>query len=331
MKLTTTISLSALAVALLLGCTTRSLSVLQAEFNAAVEARANCPPDVVYVPKEASKCAVDYQTIFADIAAQTEKALTDFKGGTSVKIGLHRLHAYALWQSGATEKTIAQAARKGLTECAGDNYAKAPRDCALLATIGNLKGIEAVGAGIGEIYERFVNAADKKKECTQNAEGWRNAASDYWQNYYLPLAMDMNTFAARTETPGSVLQYLQDQHAASFDQLNKLKNIGRQCVSDDTVVKQLITCPCNPTLRTNEDQEACRMVFDADNPTYAFYYEAFCMSEDVFRSDDCPCGDENDLDFTDREMSACSYVKANPGAKVLHEARCRVEQALKEN
>ncbi len=331
MKWATIISISALVVALFSGCTARSLSVLQVEFNAAVETRAKCQSKVAYEPSAESPCSFDYRTIFADIAVQSEKSLKDYKGGPAVKIGLHRLHAYSLWQSGASEKAVAQAARKGLTECAGDKYARAPRDCVLLATIGSLKGVEATGAEIGKIHENFKNATDKHAECTQNAVNWQNTAADYWQNVYLPLAKDMNSYAARAETPASVLRYLQKQHEAAFDQLNKLKDIGRQCVPDDAVVKQLIACPCNPGLRTNEDQAACKKVFDAKNPSYAFYYETFCMSQDVFNSRECPCGDESMLNFTDHEKRACSYVKANPGAKVLHDARCTVEQALRQN
>lgn len=331
MKRAITISISAVVLALFTGCTARSLSVLQTEFNAAVETRARCQSEVIYEPAAASNCSVDYQTIFNDIAAQAEKSLNDYKGGPAVKIGLYRLHAYSLWQSGATEKTVAQAARKGLNACAGDSYARAPRDCALLATIGSLKGVESVGAEIGGMHEKFANATDKSTICSQNAEGWRTTASDYWQNYYLPLATDMNTFAAKAEPPISVLQYLKKQHEAAFDQLNKLKNIARQCVIDDTVARQLIACPCNPALRTSQDIEACNKVFDGANPEYAFYHETFCMTENVFKSNQCPCGDETIPNFTNLEKSACSYVETYPGVKVLHEAKCRVEQALQPN
>lgn len=181
------------------------------------------------------------------------------------------------------------------------------------------------------MHKKFADATDKSTICSQSAEGWRKTASDYWQTYYLPLAKDMSTFAAKSETPDSVLKYLQKQHEAAFDQLKKLKNIGRQCVIDDSVAKQLIACPCNPALRTNEDIEACNKVFDESNPEYAFYHETFCMTEDVFKSNQCPCGDESILNFTDFEKSACNYIKANPDAKVLHEAKCMVEQALQTN
>jgi hypothetical protein len=328
MKWATTISIAVLVTALLSGCAARSLSVLQAEFNAAVETRAACDTKVVYEPTAASNCSVDYRTIFADIATQAEKSLQKYRGGTAVKIGLHRLHAYSLWQSGATEKTIAQAARKGLTVCAGENYAKAPRDCALLATIGGLKGVEAIGTDIEEIYEKLVNTEDKTAACTRDVEGWREIAADYWHNYYLPLAKDMNICAARAETPDGVLQYLKKQQRAAYEQLQKLKNMGRQCVTDDAVAQVLIACPCNPELRTNEDQEACRNVFDADNPAHAFYFDTFCMHKSINMSNECPCGDGGQQNLTDEEKRACDYVKSNPDAKTLYEAKCRVEQAL---
>lgn len=57
MKRATTISISIVVLALLSGCTARSLSVLQTEFNAAVEARATCPPEEAYEPAAASNCS----------------------------------------------------------------------------------------------------------------------------------------------------------------------------------------------------------------------------------------------------------------------------------
>lgn len=332
MKWSKTVCIVALVAALLSGCAARSLSILQAEFNATVESRAACKAKVnyepIYNPKVASNCNVDYQTIFADIAAQAEKSIEEYDGDTAIKIGLHRLYAYSLWQSGATEKTIAQSARKGMTLCAGENYAKAPRDCALLATIGWLKGVEAIGTYIGKIHKKLTNAEDKTAVCNMDAESWRDTAADYWQNYYLPLAKDMNTFATRAETPKSVLQYLEKQHQAAYDPLKILKNMGRQCVSDDAVAQALIACPCNSELRTNEDQETCRKVFDADNPAYAFYFDTFCMNKFINTSNECPCVDDNKQNLTDEEKRACDNVKSNPDAKTLHEAKCSIEKAL---
>jgi len=328
MRWATTINIAALLAVMLSGCSARSLSVLQAEFNATVESRAACDAKVVYEPTAASNCNADYQTIFADIAAQAEKSLKEYHAGPAINIGLYRLQAYSLWQSGATEKIIAQAARKGLMACTGDNYAKAPRDCALLATIGGLKGVEAIGADIEKIHEKLVDTEDKTAACKTDAAGWRDITADYWQNYYLPLAKDMIAFADRAETPDSVLQYLKKQHQAAFAQLQKLKNMGRQCVSDDAVAQALIACPCDPKLRTNEDQEVCRNVFDTDNPGYAFYFDTFCLHQSINTSNECPCGDGDRHDLSDEEKRACDDVESNPDAKTLHEAKCRVEQAL---
>ena len=326
----TTVTMT-VAAALLSGCAARSLSVLQSEFNAAVDARNRCQSQVAYEPDPDSTCTVDYRTVFADIAAQAQASLRAYKGGPGVTIGLHRLHAYALWQSGASEKTVAQAARQGLAECAGDNYARAPRDCALLATIGGLKGVEAAGTAIDAIHAGFTTATDKTAACKEAAVEWRTAAADYWHTYYLPLATDMKIFADRAETPAGVLQYLQAQHRLAFDQLLRLKTIGRQCIADDRLARQLIACPCNPDLRTNADQDACNTVFDPDFPEYAFFFDTFCMSEDAFQSDDCPCDGPDSANWSDRQQTACDYVKLNPGAKALHEARCKVKKALTTN
>lgn len=328
MKIVTTMSMLALSVVIFSGCTARSLSVLQTEFNAAVETRAKCESRTEYEPKKGSPCSVDFQTIFADIAVQSEKSLKNYKGGPSVKISLHRLHAYSLWQSGATEKDVAQAARKGMEECTEDNYKRAPRDCALLATIGGLKAIEAAGAGIEEINQKYAAGKNKTTVCMENAIVWRKEVSDFWRNYYLPLAEDMKTLAVRVETPDSVLQYLQSQHKKASGLLNKLKTIGRKCVPDETVVKQLIACPCNPKERKVENRAACDKVVDDENPSYAFYYEAFCVSEDVFKSGECPCGYENNQDLNVQEKRACEHVKRNSDAKKLYDAKCEVEQAL---
>jgi hypothetical protein len=329
MKIVKVVTVLVLSVAIFSGCTARSLSVLQAEFNATVETRKNCQSGTEYEPKKGSLCSVDFQTIFADIAAQSAKSLKDYKGSPSVKISLHRLYAYSLWQSGASEKDDAQAARKGLEECKVESYTKAPRDCALLATIGWLKGIEAAGTGIEEIEQKYWAAENKTTVCTQNAIVWRKEVSDFWRNYFLPLADDMKMVARKEQTPPSALQYLQKQQEKAFDQLEKLKLVGRNCVPDETVVNQLVACPCNPNERSDDDREACDKVFDEENPSYAFYYEAFCSNEDVFKSGECPCGYENRQSLNVQERSACEYVKRNPGAAKLHDTKCQVERALK--
>jgi hypothetical protein len=93
----------------------------------------------------------------------------------------------------------------------------------------------------------------------------------------------------------------------------------------------LIACPCNPNLRTNADQAACDTVFDTTHPGYAFYHETFCMSEDVFKSSQCPCGEIDSQNLSPQQTKACDYVKAHPDSMTLYKATCRVEQALTAN
>ena len=327
MKILKVILVCALAATLFSGCAARSLSVLQAEFDAAVKAENDCKSQAENVKPDATPCSVDFHTLFADIAAQTEKSLRDYKGGEKVKIGLHRLHAYALWKSGAAEQSIVEAARKGLAECAGDKFKKVPRDCALLTTIGSFKAIEAAGARIETIRHELVSAKpeDRGTLCEEHAAAWRNEVVDIWNNYYLPLAMDMKEIAKKNASK-SVLEYMKDQQSITFDQILELKNVARKCVSETPDLKRITKCPCSAENRTSEHREICTEVYDEAKPGFAFYHEAFCVSEDVFKSIDCPCGYEKMDNLTDQQSIACEYIQINPKAKKLYESKCLVNK-----
>jgi len=328
MKTLKAILVCALVITVFSGCAARSLSVLQTEFNAAVKAKKACASQAENVKPGETPCSVDFDTLFADIAAQTEESLHDYKGGEKVKIGLHRLHAYALWQSGAAEQAIVDAARKGLAECAGDKFKKVPRDCALLTTIGSFKAIEAAGARIAAIKQELASAGDKEALCAKHASAWRDEVVAIWRNYYRPLAKDMKEIAAKESVSEGVLVYLQNQQDITFDQVLDLKNIARECVSARADLKRITQCPCTSENRTSGHREICAEVYDKAKPGFAFYHEAFCVSEDVFNSNDCPCGYETMGNLTDQQKIACQYVQTNPEAQNLHESKCLIKRAL---
>jgi hypothetical protein len=268
-----------LAITVISGCTARSLSVLQADFNATVKAKQNCKSEDENVARDPS-CMVDPKTIFADIAVQAKKSLNDYNGGQSVKIALHRLHAYALWQSGASEKVVVSAAQNGLKECRGDNFTKAPRDCALLATVGIFKVIQEAAARVTPRKNEIMKADANEKEilCSEHVAGWRKEASNYWSNAYVPLVKKIKEIAEKEGVPKSVLTYLEDQRKAARKPIIDLKTIGNNCVPDWADRNLIAKCPCDPG-RRNEHPEACYQVYGQGNLKFSFYHEILCIKE----------------------------------------------------
>jgi hypothetical protein len=319
----------ATAIFVLSGCTARSLSNLQTQFNATVKTEKECKNQTAATDPSASPCSADFDAIFADIADQAEKSLKEYDSNDGIKIALHRLHAYALWQSGASEQVVASSARQGWEKCAGNGFQKAPRDCALLTLVGSFKAIEGAGRKVAKVEEALKPRGRREEICKNHAAEWDSLTSGLMRNNYLPLADDVKRLARRGGATKSSLTYLQQQLSLIADQALKLSVAGEQCVPDPANSELVRDCPCRIDNRGPEDVETCAKV--AENEVFAFYHNSFCASQDIFQSLTCPCGYEEmrEDELKDRQAAACDYVKSRPNSKKLLKSRCAVEGALK--
>lgn len=317
--------LAAVAALVLLGCEARSLSTLQTEFSATVANERQCKGSSNIDPT--GNCTVDFDQIYADIAAQAEASANEYDADGGIKIGLWRLHAFALWQSvgDENEKAVVDAARKGLDACAEATQDAAPRDCALLTTVGTFVANESLDRRVTEVGLALEPSANRKEVCAERAATWLSLARRLESDTYLPLADHVRRAARNGSVPASAVEYLRDQLEKTEELASKLGFAGRQCVRNTDDADTVRNCPCEVEGRGTV--ESCAKV--AGNEVLGFYHEAFCASQDVFKRQECPCDyrDRGEA-LTDQESLACDHVQGRAGAARLHEAHCAVEERL---
>jgi hypothetical protein len=185
LKIWKTVFIGVLAIIVFSGCTVRSLSVLQTEFNATVRVKATCEKEPSKTEQSRTEdCLQDFDAIFSDIANQSEKALNQYTGEQGVKIALHRLYTYALWQSGASEQKVVVAAKKGQEACAAGKPETAPRDCVLLDVVGRFKAIETRAAKVSlEKRQLFkLEKAAAVEKCKNTAKQWQKELDGYMRD-----------------------------------------------------------------------------------------------------------------------------------------------------
>jgi len=323
-----------LAMWLISGCNARSLSTLQADFNDTVSAEQECPAgsDGNAISVDNFPCLPDYDVVFADIATQTKDVLSDYKGSAQIEIALHRLHAYALWQSGATEQEVVVAARQGIDKCASVEASSTPRDCALLMTVGNFVVAENIGRQIADIESKLKPAQTRPQVCNDNAIEWNATVTFMMRDAYLPMVDDAVRVASNASTPTSVLQYLDAQLLQTSDQLIRLRNTSRQCAADSDAQQTLRDCPCYIDGRTAAEQASCQQV--TGDSVLQFSHGAKCIAKDALQSEKCPCGyQEPDTppvtgDSAFNTFKVCQHLKRHSQAQKLYAAKCKIKDAI---
>jgi hypothetical protein len=202
-----------LALLFLSGCTsitaTRSLASLQTEFGSIVRTQNDCDNN----RSVAEECFGDFETMHLSIESQARAAIDQIKdsqdlGDRQIMVGLYRLAAFASLQ--ANTNHAADFANAGSQLCDDLGVAQPPRDCALLAVVGQYEVLKAFDAD-----HRCLGTPG----CTtdKNAEDLVNG----FCNNFDTLVNKTESAQKQPLLPASVNAYLGQQVEAAQKSMNK--------------------------------------------------------------------------------------------------------------
>lgn len=185
---------------------TRSLASLQTEFGAIVRTQNDCKKNA---NTAAEACFGDFETMHGSIESQARAAIEEIRGSTDlgdrqITIGLYRLAAFASLQ--ANTQHASDYADAGSQLCAALGNAEPPRDCALLAVVGQYEVLKAFDADV---------------KCLGTPGCTRDISADELASGF---CKTFDTLASKTTTaqkqallPASVNTYLDRQVVAAVD------------------------------------------------------------------------------------------------------------------
>lgn len=341
MKKVIFITISVLLVLNLSGCTVRTLSSLQTDFNEAVRTEQKCR-SIENGQTQDPACMVDTNAIFSDIATQARAALDKYDGEPMVEIALYRLYSYALWQSGATEKVYVPVANDGYDKCKNGHFNRAPRDCALLMALRRFAVIEKYAEEIEKLDNKLQTYKNdeqaQKMVCQENVSIAKEMMTEYRKNAFWPLVDDIEkivTGTKRGEIPREVLAYLDHQRKLAQVPIGQIRDLMSPCSPNLQDVTEIGKCPCDAESQT---QDVCKAAFNEDKPENGLFHQGLCFSTDFSKAEQCPCDyqiitDQAAIDSLNKSQrlinEVCIYVAKNSNSKKVYDYRCKVEDALK--
>ena len=181
---------------------------MQTEFGDIVRTQNDCNNAAT----AAEACFGDFETLHGSIELQARAAIEEIKGSTDlgdrqITIGLYRLAAFASLQ--ANTQHASDYADAGSQLCTALGNAEPPRDCALLAVVGQYEVLKAFDADI-----RCLDTPG----CTPNKKA-EELASGFCKTFD---TLDRKTTTAQQQAllPASVDTYLGQQVVAAAESMH---------------------------------------------------------------------------------------------------------------
>jgi hypothetical protein len=243
---------------------TRSLASLQTEFGAIVRTQNDCNK----AETAAEACFGDFETMHGSIESQARTAIEGIKDSTDlgdrqITIGLYRLAAFASLQ--ANTHHASDYADAGSQLCAALGNAEPPRDCALLAVVGQYEVLKAFDADV-----RCLGTPG----CTPNKNA-EELASGFCKTFD---TLASKTTAAQQQAllPATVNTYLGQQVVAAVESMHAFAAQLTPSIFGDQPRK-----PCDCVNLDSTDPAFATKCGNVPPGTQMATFKAMCISDNL--------------------------------------------------